>query len=447
MGKKKPEEMARQRDGFVKGAEERGVNPRQASGIFDLIEKFAGYGFNRSHSAAYALIAYQTAWLKAHYPAAFMAAVLSADMDNTDKVVTMIAECRDMGLEILPPDINQCQYEFTPVDDKTILYGLGAIKGLGQSAIESILQTRADGGPFRDLFYFCTRVDLKKINRRTLDSLIKAGALDKLGPHRASSEKTLDLALKVAGQNSKNREAGISDLFAEVQQPDEAHEFVEVSEWSDEERLRGEKDTLGLYLTGHPIDRYEKNLRSMTDACLADLRPDGNGSVVVAGLVVGIRTMQTKRGDRMAFVTLDDKTGRIEMAVFSDLFQQYRDLLVKDTLLVIRGQVSVDDYTGGFKMRAEEIYDIDQAQSSFAERLVIDVSADQMENGFIGELRRILGPVTSGNCRVNVHYRNHRAEALLTFGDRWRINVTTSVIEHLNQLAGPDHIDITYHRV
>ncbi|GMR18720.1 MAG: hypothetical protein BMS9Abin33_1156 [Gammaproteobacteria bacterium] len=373
--------------------------------------------------------------------------MLSADMDNTDKVVTMIAECRDMGLEILPPDINQCQYEFTPVNDKTILYGLGAIKGLGQSAIESILQTRESGGVFEDLFGFCTRTDLKKINRRTLDSLIRAGALDALGPHRASSQKTLDLALKIAGQHCKNREAGISDLFAEVQQADEAHEFVEVSEWSDEERLRGEKETLGLYLTGHPIDRYEKNLRRMTDACLADLRPNGNGSVVVAGLVAGIRTMQTKRGDRMAFVTLDDKTGRIELAVFADLFQQYRDLLVKDTLLVIRGQVSVDEYTEGFKMRAEEIYDIDQAQSNFAKRLVIDVSADQMENGFIGELQRILKPVAQGRCRVNVHYQSPHAEALLTFDDSWRIHVTTSVIEHLAQLAGPDHVDITYHRV
>jgi len=446
MGKKKPEEMARQRDGFVKGAEERGVNGKLASDIFDLIEKFAGYGFNRSHSAAYALIAYQTAWLKAHYPAAFMAAVLSADMDNTDKVVTMIAECRDMGLEILPPDINHCDYEFVPIDDKTILYGLGAIKGLGQAAIESILEARKTNDAFKDLFHFCQCIDIRKINRRTLESLINAGALDQLGPHRAVLKATLDVALKIAGQQSKNQESGIVDLFSSVEQPQEIHEFVEVEKWSDDERLRGEKETLGLYLTGHPIDSFADNLKKMTDGVLADVRPTGNGSIVVAGLVVALRTMQTRRGDRMAFVTLDDKTGRIEIAVFSDLFQQHRDLLVKDTLLVIRGQVSVDDYTGGFKMRADEIYDIDRAQSAFAARLVINVDAEQMANGFIKELQQILKPASSGSCRVNIRYRNPSAEAVLTFDDNWKINVTTSVLDHLKQLTGPDRVDVTYHR-
>ena len=446
MGKKKPEEMAKQRDGFVSGAEQRGVNPKLASSIFDLIEKFAGYGFNRSHSAAYALIAYQTAWLKAHYPAAFMAAVLSADMDNTDKVVTMIAECRDMGLDVLPPDINNCQYEFVPVDENTILYGLGAIKGLGQAAIESILDVRKVHQHFTDLFHLCNCIDLKKINRRTLESLVRAGALDNLGPHRASLLESLDLAGKVAGQRAKNQESGISDMFAEVQAPEEVHEFVNVPEWSDEDRLTGEKETLGLYLTGHPIDKYADNLRKMTDAVLAELKPGGSGSVTVAGLVMALRTMQTRRGDRMAFVTLDDKTGRIEMAVFSDLFQQHRDLLVKDSLLVIRGQVSVDDYTGGFKMRADEIYDIDQAQSAFARKLVIDVDAERMTNGFIKDLQQILQPVASGNCRVNIRYHNNEAEAVLSFDDNWRVNVTSSVLGHLEQLAGAGHVDVTYQR-
>jgi len=210
--------------------------------------------------------------------------------------------------------------------------------------------------------------------------------------------------------------------------------------------LRGEKETLGLYLTGHPIDSFADNLKKMTDGVLADVRPTGNGSIVVAGLVVALRTMQTRRGDRMAFVTLDDKTGRIEIAVFSDLFQQHRDLLVKDTLLVIRGQVSVDDYTGGFKMRADEIYDIDRAQSAFAARLVINVDAEQMANGFIKELQQILKPASSGSCRVNIRYRNPSAEAVLTFDDNWKINVTTSVLDHLKQLTGPDRVDVTYHR-
>src|SRR3990167_4652029 len=208
MGKKKPEEMAQQRQGFVDGAKRNGVSESLAMHIFDMIEKFAGYGFNRSHSAAYALIACQTAWLKAHYPAAFMAAVLSSDMDKTDKVVTMMAECRDMKLNILPPDINRCEYHFVPVDDATIFYGLGAIKGLGEAAIDTILGERNQGGPFKDLFDFCQRIDLRKVNRRVLESLIKAGALDGLGTHRAALMASLNKALAVADRQSRDRDAG-----------------------------------------------------------------------------------------------------------------------------------------------------------------------------------------------------------------------------------------------
>jgi DNA polymerase III subunit alpha len=359
MGKKKPEEMAKQRAIFVKGAAERGVDEQQAADIFDLIEKFAGYGFNRSHSAAYALIAYQTAWLKAHYPAAFMAAVLSSDMDKTDKVVTMIAECRDMKLNVLPPDINRCEYEFVPVDENTILYGLGAIKGLGQSAIEAIMQVRAEGGPFRDLFDLCRRVDARRVNRRVFESLIKAGALDTLGTHRAALLASLTKALADADQQGKAREAGQVDIFGASAIVIDAPTYEVVPEWTEEVRLDGERDTLGLYLTGHPIARYADELKNFTSASIAELRPADDRAVVIAGLVVGLRVMQTKRGDRMAFVTLDDRTGRLDLAIFSELFERHRELLVKDTLLVVKGHVSVDEYTGGFKMSAEEIYNID----------------------------------------------------------------------------------------
>ncbi|MEK7207783.1 MAG: DNA polymerase III subunit alpha, partial [Pseudomonadota bacterium] len=298
MGKKKPEEMAMQRDVFVKGAEQRGVNPKLAADIFDLIEKFAGYGFNRSHSAAYALIAYQTAWLKAHYPSAFMAAVLSADMDKTDKVVTMIAECRDMKLTNLPPDINRCEYHFVPLDNTTILYGLGAIKGLGQAAIDAILQNRNEHGQFKDLFDFCKRIDLRKVNRRVLESLIRAGALDGLGTHRAALMASLNAAVAVADQHSSNLETGQVDIFGMSQASTDAQVYESVPEWSEDQRLEGEKETLGLYLTGHPIARYADELEKITDATLANLKPTNESTIVVAGLVVAQRTMQTKRGDR-----------------------------------------------------------------------------------------------------------------------------------------------------
>jgi DNA polymerase-3 subunit alpha len=443
MGKKNAEEMAQQREGFVGGARARGVSEKLATEIFDLIEKFAGYGFNRSHSAAYALIAYQTAWLKAHYPAAFMGAVLSSDMDKTDKVVTMIAECRDMKLGVSPPDINRCEYEFIPIDDKTILYGLGAIKGLGQSAIEAMMQARSQDGPFRDLFDLCKRIDARRVNRRVLESLIKAGALDGLGTHRAALMASLGKALAEADQHAANSAAGQSDLFGEARAPSDKPVYEQTPEWSEDERLDGERDTLGLYLTGHPIARYADELAHFTSSTIAELRPTHDRAIVVAGLVVAVRVMQTRRGDRMAFVTLDDRTARLELAVFSELFERHRDHLVKDTLLVVTGHVSVDEYTGGFKMSAEEIYNIEQARGVFGSRLVIAVDALTAANGFIDELKQILAP-SQGPCPVCVRYRSDTAEVELVLGEEWKVSPSRSVMERLSRLAGERNVQLEY---
>ena len=477
MGKKKPEEMAKQRDVFVKGAAARGVSEKLATDIFNLIEKFAGYGFNRSHSAAYALIAYQTAWLKAHYPAAFMAAVLSADMDKTDKVVTMIAECREMRIKLLSPDINRCDHAFVPqnegvqtigeapaaasaikglgqkpsgqpseqpAQELAILYGLGAIKGLGESAIEAILEARRSGGEFSDIFDLCRRIDLRRVNRRVLESLIRAGALDSLGLHRAAMMASLNVALAAAGQHSKDRDAGQNDLFGGGGNPPAQQHGVEAPAWSEEQRLQGEKDTLGLYLTGHPIQRYESELRHITNTCLAELKPTENRTIIVAGLVVGMRTMNTRRGDRMAFVTLDDRTGQLELAVFSELYERHRELLGKDNLLVVEGQVSVDEYSGGFRMSAEQIYDIDQAREAMATRLEIDVDSQLAGNGFLHELQDILKPVTPGRCPVFLRYRRIDAEAEIALGQQWRISPTGTVLEKLSRLAGQEHVRLIY---
>jgi len=466
MGKKKPEEMAQQRSVFVQGAEGRGVNGKLAADIFDLIEKFAGYGFNRSHSAAYALIAYQTAWLKTHYPAAFMAAVLSADMDKTDKVVTMIAECRDMKLNVLPPDINRCEYAFVVLDDASILYGLGAIKGLGQSAIDAILEVRRADGPFRDLFDFCRRIDLRRVNRRVLESLIKAGALDGLGTQSAHDTQgnvdaaeqrmsrstlmaSLSLALAAAEQVGRAQEARQDDMFGmgggeSAASAPPAAAFVQVPPWSEELRLEGEKETLGLYLTGHPIARYEQELARFIDSSIAELKPTEDKNIVVAGLVVGMRAMQTRRGDRMAFVTLDDRTGRLELAVFSELYERHRDLLAKDTLLVVEGQVSMDEYSGGFKMSAERIYNIDQARGTFASRLEIDVDTALAATGFMQELKQILKPATPGNCLVCVRYDAGPASAEILLGPEWKINPGGALLDRLSGLAGEGRVRLIY---
>ncbi|MEE8388773.1 MAG: OB-fold nucleic acid binding domain-containing protein, partial [Acidiferrobacterales bacterium] len=375
--------------------------------------------------------------------AAFMAAVMSSDMDNTDKVVTMVAECRDMGLEVSVPDINRCHYEFIAISDEVVLYGIGAIKGIGESAIGSILEAREQGGSFSDLFDFCRRINLRKVNKRVLESLIRSGALDALGTHRASLMATLHTALQVAGQHSKDQEAGQGDIFGSSDLKTPAHKYVLVPEWSEDQRLGGEKDTLGLYLSGHPIARFEKELAHITGNTIANLNAS-QSNVVVAGLIVAIRTMRTRRGDRMAFVTLDDRTGRLELAVFSDLYQASRDLLTKDNLMVVDGHLSVDEYTGGFKMRADKLYTMDEARAGFADRLVIDVNIDLAGNGFVSELKQILAPVMDGPCPVYLNYSNNDAEAEILLGEQWKVNPTASVLEKLEGLAGEKHVHVIY---
>jgi DNA polymerase-3 subunit alpha len=446
MGKKKPEEMAKQRDIFTKGAQERGIAPSIATPIFDLMEKFAEYGFNKSHSAAYALVSYQTAWLKAHYPAAFMAAVLSADMDNTDKVVTLVEECRTMKLEVLSPDINTCDSSFTIADDKTILYGLGAIKGVGVAALDTVIEERRKNGTFKDIFDFCRRIDLRKVNRRLLEAMIRAGALDKLGPNRATMMNSLTTAIHLAEQHNQNQNAGFADMFGfestKLQQS--PTDYTVVPEWQDDERLQGEKETLGLYLTGHPITRYEPELNKFVTARLADLKSDKNQAIVVAGLVIGVRTMQSKRGDRIAFVTLDDRTGRIELAVFSENYQKYRDLLVKDKLLVVEGTVSVDDYSGSFRMSCEHIFGIEQARERFAKRLEIRLGQSDAANGFVDSLSQLLKPYRQGGCPVWLSYEGQGARAKLALGAEWQVRPADELIHRLNELAGQEGVRVVY---
>ena len=453
MGKKKPEEMAKQREIFTKGALERGVEEKTATYIFDLMEKFAGYGFNKSHSAAYALVSYQTAWLKAHYPAAFMAAVLSADMDNTDKVVTLIDECRDMGLKVVPPDINRSGYAFSVEDDQTIVYGLGAIKGVGEAAIEVMIQERMREGAYASLTDLCRRVDSRKVTRRVYEALIRAGALDGLGANRATLMAQLPDAVKSAEQYLRDAVAGQSDLFGEAVAPvDEPVTSVSLPEWDEDQRLAGEKETLGLYLTGHPIERYRAELKNIVTAPLAELveaaeSPRGQKnerSVVVAGLVVDLRTRSTQSGARMAFVTLDDRTARMEIRVFTRVFEQYRALLANDRLLVVQGSLAYDDYSGGMRMTAERVYDVDLARETFARRLVVDVEARQAGNGFVRSLADALSPFCEGSCPVGIRYTGSGAQAQITLGDQWRVHPTDELLHRLRELAGEERVRVVY---
>ena len=456
MGKKKPEEMAKQREIFTKGALERGVEEQTATYIFDLMEKFAGYGFNKSHSAAYALVSYQTAWLKHHFPAAFMAAVLSADMDNTDKVVILIEECRHMELAVVPPDINRSGYAFTIDGDDTVIYGLGAIKGVGQAAIEGMIQERIAQGPFQDLGDLCRRVEGRKVTRRVLEALIRAGALDSMDENRATLMGALPAAIKQAEQHQRDQVAGQNDLFGGGSEPLHMEmEITQLPEWDDDTRLNGEKETLGLYLTGHPIARYEPELAAITSGRIAELLDasgqgfSGGGrgkerSVVMAGLVVDIRTRVTQSGARMAFLTLDDRSARMEVRVFTRVFEQYRALLAKDQVLVVQGSLGLDDYSGEYRMTVEHVYDINQARETYAKRVVVGVEAAQAGNGFVGHLQGILGPFREGSCPVWIDYRNDDARAQIPLGGEWCVHPTDELLHRLRELTSDEQVRVDY---
>lgn len=457
MGKKKAEEMAKQRDIFVSGALANGVDEKLATYIFDLMEKFAGYGFNKSHSAAYALLSYQTAWLKAHYPAAFMAAVLSSDMDHTDKVVMLIDECQHMQLRILPPDINSSEYKFTVADGNSIRYGLGAIKGVGVAAIEGVLEERRSQGMFTDIEDFCRRVDLQKSNRRVIEALIRAGAMDSLGANRATIMARLPEALALAEQSTRAEAAGQDDLFGlapgtvksrAVQKP------AAVKEWDEDERLRGEKETLGLYLTGHPILRYLRDLEPVVSARIGELisetPPASNGeraygyggpsrSVIVAGLIMDIR----KRGNRFS-LTLDDRSGRIEVTLFEETFNRFRTLAVKDNVVIAEGKFAFDEFINAWRVTAKDMFGVDELRERYVRRLDISWQADAVTPEFAQRLKETLRPHLGGQCAVWVAYRGATASVPVPLGESWKVHASEGLVRRLEAWLGQSNVILHY---
>ncbi|HQY49821.1 MAG TPA: DNA polymerase III subunit alpha, partial [Thermomonas sp.] len=384
MGKKVPAEMAKHREIFREGAAKGEVSAAKADEIFDLMEKFAGYGFNKSHAAAYSLVAYQTAWLKKHYPAEFMAATLSSDMDKTDKVVAFLEEARGLKLTMLAPDVNASGYMFKATTPDTIRYGLGAVKGVGQGVCEAIEAARDSGGAFRDLLDFCQRVSAGGMNKRTQEALIHAGALDALAKNRASLMLQLPEAMRATEQMTKNRDAGMFDMFGSGGSSDIRIELPDTDEWPLAQLLQGEHDTLGHYLSGHPMDPYREDVQKLVGHDLSALasiwesgsrnnRPQEGRSwrpmvqTVVAGQVLGMR----KRGDSQAFVQLDDGRGQIECGFFGDKWQEFAPLLTRDRLLVIEGGLREDEFNGGYSLRAERCWDFTQICNQQAQRIAI----------------------------------------------------------------------------
>ncbi|WP_150302682.1 DNA polymerase III subunit alpha [Pseudomonas saliphila] len=461
MGKKKPEEMDKQRTIFLEGCTNNGISADLAGNIFDLVEKFAGYGFNKSHSAAYGLVSYQTAWLKAHHPAAFMAAVLSADMHNTDKVVTLIEECRSMKLRMKSPDVNLSEYKFTVDESGAVVYGLGAIKGVGEGPVETIVQTRRAGGPFTDLFDFCARVDLKRINKRVMDALVRSGALDSMGPffdteqavylkqvdrNRAALAEAMEEAMAAAEQTAKSASSGHDDLFGELLGPsadrDVFEHYRKVREWSFKERLRGEKETLGLYLTGHPIDEYEKEVRRFARQRIIDLKPSRE-SQTIAGLVFDLRVMKSKRGDKVGFVTLDDRSARIEVSLFAEAFQAAQSLLQKDALLVVEGEVAQDDFSGGLRMRAKRVMSLEDARTNLLDSVRIRMDTQRHGPDCLSHLAGLLQK-HKGGCAVTIDFQRCDATALLKLGDNWKVEPADELVQSLRDQLGKDSVSLHY---
>ena len=474
MGKKKPEEMVKQRIIFEKGAGERGVEAKTATYIFDLMEKFAGYGFNKSHSAAYALVSYQTLWLKAHYPAAFMAAVLSADMDNTDKVVTLIDECRAMGLKVEPPKINGSAFRFTTAGDDTVVYGLGAIKGVGESAIAAMLDARDTGGPFQDIWDLCRRIDGGKANKRVLEALVRAGALDDLGANRSTLMNQVPLAVKLAEQHHAQEAAGQGDLFgmlapepAAAAGPDPQIAARRWPDWDEEERLLGEKETLGLYLTGHPINRYEAELREMvpqriggllesaqglTSSGVVQLRGGDRDQRTVVGLVHQIQVRKGARG-RMASLTLDDRTARLEVTVFNDVYEPNREILVPDALLVITGNLKPDEYTSGLTLIARSVKPMAKARAELADHLLLHLDLTEPEAHAAGAARvaqlheTLSGYRDEAGLPLRIRYCRPGARGRLRLGDAWRVAPEDALLKRLRHLLGGDErVQVIYQR-
>ncbi|HQO15463.1 MAG TPA: DNA polymerase III subunit alpha, partial [Methylotenera sp.] len=441
MGKKKVEEMDAQRKTFVEGATKNNMTERQATELFDLLEKFAGYGFNKSHAAAYALVAYQTAYLKAHYPAAFLASTMSADMNNTDSVHTFYDDCAPNQIEVLPPDINQSDFKFMPINKQQILYGLGAIKGTGLAAIEVILQAREQGGPFKDLFDFCNRLDLRKVNRRVVESLIRAGAFDKLSPSRNALLAGVANAMAAAEQNSAN--SNQNSLFGEVEDK-AAHVLPSVPEWSEQQRLLEEKAALGFYFSGHPYLAYQKDINQFVSATLANLTPKEQPQLI-AGIVSGIRIRMTGRG-KMAIVGLDDGTTRIEVVVGNELLNQSQQLLKDDQLVIVEGRVSHDEFSGGIRVNARKIYDLSGLRNSRASFLKIACNGQADAAKLKALLQPYCRPETDEQrgCPVKVEYHNKTSKVELMLGSAWRVDLHEELIASLTEWLSRENVKILY---
>ncbi|MDC1527503.1 DNA polymerase III subunit alpha [Gammaproteobacteria bacterium] len=475
MGKKKPQEMQEQRQIFLAGSANKGIDSRQADTIFDLMEKFADYGFNKSHSAAYALVSYQTAWLKYYYPAHFMAAVLSADMQNTDKIVILIEECRRMEIPIISPDVNSGRFSFTVDGQGRIIYGLGAIKGLGEGTIENIIAVREESGPFTNLFDFCNRINMSVLNKRAIEALIRSGAIDSFGADRAVLLASMSEAVKTAEQSDRTEASGVADMFGDLVPDDNAGDiysnYRNVRPWSEQRRLQEEKDSLGLYLSGHPIEEYLPEIQLMTKNRIVNLKADKSTQMVI-GLIHDMRIIKSKRGDTIAILTLDDRSARIEVSLFGEVYESCRELLSKDIVVFVEGVVNIDEYSGNsqLQIRARKLISFKDARQEYVRNITLNLHQENLPVESLQILQGILaeyGPSAHGSnskspfgngvnhntnpdnahdntCDVVVNYSRQGVTGSILLGKQWRVHVEDELLHKLREQYGANQINVNY---
>ena len=449
MGKKKPEEMAKHRETIAAGAKAKGYDPALAEQLFDLMTKFAEYGFNKSHTAAYAVVTYHTAWLKAYHCSAFMAATMSADLDNTDTIKIFYEDTVANGIKVLPPDVNASDYRFVPTDAKTIRYGLGAVKGVGEPAVRAILAARDKGGPFKDLFDFACRVDKRFANRRVIEALVRAGAFDTIAPDQPAERHkllaTVGLAIEAADQIAANAlQGGLFDIPGEAAPP--MADYVKVRPWGERDKLREEKIAIGFFLSGHPFNAFKDEVRRFVRRQLTHVEPSKD-LVTLAGVVMEVRAKMTARG-KIAFVLLDDGTTPREVSVFSEVFDNNRQRIVVDEVLIVEAKVSNDDFSGGLRIVADKLMTLGEARGRFARALQLRLNGEVGQAGgpvaAVDRLQAALEPFREGECQLRVRYRNAQAEGDLPLGPNWRVRPDDSLLDSLREWLPPGAVEVIY---
>ena len=443
MGKKKAEEMDRQRSVFVEGAAQKDIDEKKANEIFDLIDKFSGYGFNKSHSVAYAYVSYHTAWLKSHYPAPFMAAVLSGMMDDTDRVSFTVGEIRQMGLTVNGPNVCLSDYQFSIADDQTVVYGLGAIKGVGEALVERLMIERDANGVFKDLFDFCFRIQKRYLNRRAMEALVYSGAFDVFGVDRASLIKTYPVAVKQAEQRQNDHSSGQSGLFAAVEEHSEyeAH-YINAPELSFRHRLQFEKLVMGYYFYDHPTDEYKADAKHISATLPSQIKFRNNKEVRVLALISELRYMPTRKGGQIAIINIEDGQMSLNAVVFTKALGAVSDKLIVDDVVIISGKIQRDDYRDGWQVIVDKIENINDVKMNYAKGFEIRLDAQQ-QSIFpkIGDLLQ----AHKGTCPVKISYHTKRLKGSIPLSNDLRVNPDQELVEAINTLTKSQSSKIHYH--